>query len=294
MGYLLVLLVAVLWSLTGTLVKATGGIFPPEIITFSRFFFGVLVLIPIVLLSRQKPSREIFKNKWIYIGAAGKCLNYFAENYGLSQGFSYGNIIVFPVQSILLILVSALILKEQIKAHHWVAIALCILGVGIISYNGLPLSVFFGPNFRLTLIFILSAIGAGFFLISQKMLLDQYTSGSMNLVMFSLGALIALPPAAAGIPRIGVLSLGPILALIATGVSTGVSFLLSAKAMQKIPFFWLSILQNSSVLFSLLWASLFFQEPITRYIFIGVVLFLCGMVVLNLPGNRGKKSAGQP
>ena len=67
---------------------------------------------------------------------------YLTENYALSHGLSYGNIVTQPAQTLFLTLVSVLCFKEKLSPRKGFCIFLCIGGVLCISLNGRPLDVF--------------------------------------------------------------------------------------------------------------------------------------------------------
>ena len=103
MGYIYLMTVALLFSFGGTCVKMIKPYFDPSMITFLRFFVGVLWLLLLKTVKRQ-PFRSGFLPslrlhwKWLVFGALSKFLAYMAENTALSVGVSYGNILVQPVQ----------------------------------------------------------------------------------------------------------------------------------------------------------------------------------------------------
>ena len=55
--------------------------------------------------------------------------------------------------------------------------------------------------------------------------------------------------------------------------------------MKKIPVFLVTVIQSSTVILSLLWAVLFFHEPVTRYIVAGTLVFFTGIILVNIKGK---------
>ena len=87
MGYIYLLLISVVFSFGGTLVKTASVMVASTIISFMRFFVGVVFLVLFLLLRRQKIRLQFC---WpVFVGAACKCLNYMTENYCLEKGFSF-------------------------------------------------------------------------------------------------------------------------------------------------------------------------------------------------------------
>ena len=79
MGYVYLIVVALFFSFGGTCVKLIRPSFSPSMITFMRFFVGVLWLLALKAVTRKRP-RPGFKDalkkhwKWLVFGAAAKFL----------------------------------------------------------------------------------------------------------------------------------------------------------------------------------------------------------------------------
>ncbi|RAP77040.1 DMT family transporter [Paenibacillus montanisoli] len=293
MGYLLLLLATLAWSFVGVLVKTASTMVDSSIISFARFFFGVIFL-GIYLLIKDRKIRLRTAFLWIWIGAAGKAVNYIFENIALSIGFSYGNILVQPVQTVVLLFTARLLLKEEISARGWVASALCVLGVLIIGWNGLPLGELLDGNGLTTLLYMLAGIGAAVHVWSQRVLVTSMDAGSMNFSVFLWSSLItALPIPVQSEGFTGPITFGAWGALIVLGIITGLSFLSLAEAIKRVPFAIVAIVGNCSVFFTILWSYLFFHEPITEYIISGTLVFVAGFLILNLklPSRAAKKES---
>jgi len=295
MGYLYMLCVAVMFSFGGTCVKLASPYFGPAYITFFRFVIGVFFLLLLKLILRQGFRADLMQTVrqlagWILFGAFVKWMAYQTENYALSQGPSYGNIVTQPAQTIFLTLVSVFLFKEKLSPRKIVCIFLCLGGVLCISWNGRSLETFFQENVLLTLLFIISGICAGCHVLTQKIMADRMDIIDSNLLIFTLsGILAAVPilPQTLGGELAGIrLDLGCILAILLFGFITGIGFYLNAKAIPLLPFYMVPILQSSMVLFSILWGVLFFHETITAYIIIGTFLFLTGIIGMQLSSKR--------
>lgn len=115
-------------------------------------------------------------------------------------------------------------------------------------------------------------------------------SGTMNLSIFFWCSWITILPLPFTFHWNGPFDIRVLGALMGLGFITGISFYINAIGMKKVPFLAAVILGNSNVLLSLVWARLFFHEPITPYIVSGAVLFLIGIVLQNLE-NASKRRA---
>ena len=298
MGYLYLLCVAIMFSFGGTCVRLISPHFGPAYITFFRFAVGVCFLLLLKAVKRQSWQKNFFSavrlaSGWILFGAAAKWVAYLTENYALSHGPSYGNIVTQPAQTVFLTLSSVLLFKEKLPPRKLLCILLCMAGVLCISWNGRPLYVFFQENVLLTGLFILSGFCAGCHVLSQKMIADQMDIIDSNLSIFAVSAVLsALPliPDAAGGGLIGVRpDLGCVAGILVFGFITGIGFYLNARAILLVPFYMVPIIQSTMAIFAILWGGLFFHEKISIYIIGGTVMFITGLIGLQLKGFNKKQ-----
>ena len=298
MGYLYLLCVAIMFSFGGTCVRLISPHFGPAYITFFRFAVGVCFLLLLKAVKRQSWQKNFFSavrlaSGWILFGAAAKWVAYLTENYALSHGPSYGNIVTQPAQTVFLTLSSVLLFKEKLPPRKLLCILLCMAGVLCISWNGRPLYVFFQENVLLTGLFILSGFCAGCHVLSQKMIADQMDIIDSNLSIFAVSAVLsALPliPDAAGGGLIGVRpDFGCIAGILIFGFITGIGFYLNARAILLVPFYMVPIIQSTMAIFAILWGVLFFHEKISIYIIGGTVMFITGLIGLQLKAFNKKQ-----
>lgn len=290
MSYVLLLLATLAWSFVGVLVKTATTMTDTAVISFARFFFGVICL-GIYLYARDGRLRPRFAMKWIWIGALGKAVQYICENAGLNIGYSYGNILVQPVQTVALLLAAGWLFKERVSSRGWIAAVFCIIGVLVVGWNGTPLDELAQGSGLTTLLYTLAGIGAAVHVLSQRMLITTMDNGNMNFSVFLVSTVIVslpIPVQSDGIA--GPVTFGACAALVLLGVITGLSFFWFAEAIKKVPFAVVAIVGNCTVLFSILWAYVFFRDPITVYIIGGTLVFVAGFVILNLPMLRRRNA----
>ncbi|RKJ05125.1 DMT family transporter [bacterium D16-54] len=298
MGYLYLLCVAIMFSFGGTCVRLIRPCFGPAYITFFRFAVGVFFLLLLKAVKRQ-PFQKGFLSAarlaagWIFFGAIAKWVAYLTENYALSHGPSYGNIVTQPAQTVFLTLSSVLLFKEKLPPRKLFCIFLCMAGVLCISWNGRPLNVFFQENILLTGLFILSGFCAGCHVLSQKMIAHQMDIIDSNLSIFAVSAVLAALPLIPGTAA-GELSnirpdLGCAAGILIFGFITGIGFYLNARAILLVPFYMVPVIQSTMAIFAILWGVLFFHEKISVYIIGGTILFIVGLIGLQLKGHNKKR-----
>ncbi|URN95821.1 MAG: DMT family transporter [Candidatus Pristimantibacillus lignocellulolyticus] len=288
MGYFLLLLATLAWSFVGVLVKTASTMVDSSIISFARFFFGVICLV-IFLYMRDGKLQIRLGMKWIWIGALAKAVNYIFENIALKMGYSYGNILVQPVMTVVLLFAAGLMFKEKISVKGWISAAFCVVGVIVVGWNGTPLDELMSGGALTTLLFTLAGVGAAVHVLSQRMLLKTMDNGNMNLSVFMVSTLmVAAPMPLQSHSVIGPITVWACGALVLLGVITGLSFFWYAEAIKKVPFTVVAIVGNSTVLFGISWSYLFFNDPITIYIIIGTLIFVAGIILLNFKVTNSK------
>jgi drug/metabolite transporter (DMT)-like permease len=284
MGYLLLLLTSLLWSFVGVMVKSASFMVDSSIITVSRFLFGVVFLYLLMLVQKQK-ILLYWKEKWIWIGVLGKCCNYIFENIAISNGHAYGNVVIWPVQTIFIAVVAILFFKERMYFQKIAGLLLCIAGVLIVSFRGDSPAEFFQSGWLILVLFVFASIGAAVHLISLKKLVDGMDPGNLNLSIFLFSTILTSVPLPFTFRPLGPFSLWAVFSLVGLGFITGMSFYLNAKALKRVPFLTATIISNSSLLFTLFWAWLFYREAINGFIVLGAVLLVIGIIMTNIPGK---------
>ena len=285
MGYVYLLLQALIFSFGGILIKTAAASFSPFMVSFLRFALGVLFLLALQLIRGKRP-RLVLLNRVIVFGGIAKTLHYLGENYGVTHGFSYGNVVIWPVQTVVILLISVLFLRERVTKQAVAGAFLCVTGIGLLTWNGAPPEAFFGAQGALLLAFVIAGIGASLFSVAQKKLLDRMDTVDLNTSMFVIGGLCAagvLPLTDA--PVTG-LQIPAAVAMLILGAITGAGFLLQAEGLKTVPIFTATLVQSSTVILSLVWAALLYRERITGWIVAGTALFLIGILIVNLKPKR--------
>ena len=288
MGYIYLVIASLMWSFVGILVKTASSMVDSSVITLCRFFFGA-VLLACFLLIKEKRLRVFWRDKWIWVGVIGKSGNYIFENIAITMGFAYGNVVVWPVQAIFLTAVSVLFFQEKMYFRKALAVMLCIAGVILISWRGLPIKQFLGANLIPLGLFAIAAIGAGIHVISQKKLVQNMDSLHMNFSVFLLSSMLTAVPVPFTLKVSSHANILAVCSLVGLGIITGASFYLYAEALKRIPFLIAVTISNISVIFTLIWAWLFFHEVINMYMIAGAAIMLVGLILINIPKDLAKK-----
>ena len=288
MGYFYLILQALIFSFGGLLIKSVGTMLSPFLTSCLRFTIGIAMLFLIQRI-RTGRLRLTLTDRVILIGGVCKALHYLAENFGVMRGFSYGGVLVWPVQTIVVFLVSTLVYREKTGLRTLAGTILCVAGVITISWNGASLSVFLGSSGIIMAAFVLAGIGAAGFSISQKARIREMDIVEMNASMFTFGWLTTLLVLIPTVPHAtGAVNISGTISMLLLGIITCVGFLLQAAGIRTVPLLIATIIQSSSTVLTILWGVLIYHDPISRYVVLGTVFFMTGIVLVNLPAMKSR------
>ena len=288
MGYFYLILQALIFSFGGLMIKSVGTMFSPFLTSCLRFTIGIAMLFLIQRI-RTGRIRLTLTDRVILIGGVCKALHYLAENFGVMRGFSYGGVLVWPVQTIVVFLVSTLVYKERNGLRTLAGTILCVAGVITISWNGASLSVFLGSSGIIMAAFVLAGIGAAGFSISQKAKIREMDIVEMNASMFTFGWLTTLLVLIPTVPHAtGAVNISGTISMLLLGIITCVGFLLQAAGIRTVPLLIATIIQSSSTVLTILWGVLIYHDPISRYVVLGTVFFMTGIVLVNLSAMKSR------
>ena len=270
------------------MIKSVGTMLSPFLTSCLRFTIGIAMLFLIQRI-RTGRIRLTLTDRVILIGGVCKALHYLAENFGVMRGFSYGGVLVWPVQTVVVFLVSTLVYKERTGLRTLAGTILCVAGVITISWNGASLSVFLGNSGIIMAAFVLAGIGAAGFSISQKARIREMDIVEMNASMFTFGWLTTLLVLIPTVPHAtGAVNISGTISMLLLGIITCVGFLLQAAGIRTVPLLIATIIQSSSTVLTILWGVLIYHDPISRYVVLGTVFFMTGIVLVNLSAMKSR------
>ena len=305
-GYLYIVLCAVIFSTMEVMLKTVHGVFAPMQITCLRFLIGGLLLIPFALRSMKKKGAAFTRADAGFFALTGfLCVAFSMVLYQMAVTYTKASVvaIIFSCNPIFVIVLAYLLLHEQIRRNHIVALALELLAVFIIID---PLHASLDPTGAL--LAIASALVFSFYSVVSKKRTPRFGGiavtcfsflfGSTELLVILLGRTAAVGGLFAslgldifvnvslfsGIP----LSALPALAYICA-VNSAAGYVCHMMALEK------TSAQEASLIFFLkpmiapLFAFLFLREEITANMLLGIVCFLVGSGIAILPGLLAQK-----
>ena len=306
-GYLYIVLCAVIFSTMEVMLKTVHGVFAPMQITCLRFLIGGLLLVPFALRSMKKKGAAFTRADAGFFALTGfLCVAFSMVLYQMAVTYTKASVvaIIFSCNPIFVTVLAYLLLHEQIRRNHIVALALELLAVFIIID---PLHAALNPTGAL--LAIAAALVFSFYSVVGKKRTARFGGiavtcfsflfGSTELLLLlllgrtaavggffsSVGLNIFVDvPLFAGIP----LSALPALAYICA-VNSAAGYVCHMMALE------MTSAQEASLIFFLkpmiapLFAFLFLREEITANMLLGIVCFLVGSGIAILPGLIAQK-----
>ncbi len=296
MAYVLLILTTVAFSFGGVFIKSAEEFLTAPMLSLSRFVLGVFFL-SILQLLRRKKIRFTFVSPWIWVGGISKAVNYLGENFGVSRGYSYGNVIIPPVKTVVILAISALILHEKLRVRDYIGTVLCTVGVMAIAMGGAASTATGATDWVAFAAFFIGGVAVAVMSLAQKKLVQDMDTLVMNDSMFTVGglftcAVLAFMPGQLALT--GPVTSAGIFGLLALGLITGVAFWVLSEVMKVLPLFVISVIQSGQSVLTLIWAVLIRHEPVSPQAVAGTLLFIGGILLMQLKiGKKGAARAAQ-
>ncbi len=273
MGYLYLLLAAFLWGLLGPVSRlAFGEGLPPLLVAFFRaviawafFALHALILRQVRLLPKDLPALLLF-------GLVGVSLFYgsyqMAVNYG---GAALASVLLYTAPAFVALL-SRLVLKEALDPLGLLAVALTLLGVGLMGLGG-------GSQVKALLPALLFGLFSGFtyalYYIFGKLYLPRYATPTLFLYALPVGALGLLP--FVDFVPLSPKALGALLFLGA--FSTYGAYLAYYAGLRRLPATRASVVATLEPVVANLFAFLLFREVLSPLGYLGAGLILLAVLL---------------
>ncbi len=308
-AYLYIGITALLFSSMEVVLKFVAGGFHPIQLTFTRFFFGCMVLFPFAHRALKKQDKKLSYRDlahFAFLGFIGIFVSMIC--YQISVAYTKASVvaILFSSNPIFIAVFAYLILKEPITKRQLVTLALDILGI-IVIVNP------FSGNFKnIGVIFvIISALLFALYSVLGRSKVKEYGSFVVTCYSFLFGSLEMMAVAALGhIPAVakwmtdaglGVfanvpftqgysLANLPILLYIFIGV-TGVGYACYFLAMENSSTATASLVFFIKPALAPLLAFLILGETVPFTVLVGIALILLGSFISTRPASTKPSTA---
>lgn len=273
MGYLYLLLAAFLWGLIGPVSRLAfeEGLTPLAVAFFRAsvawVFFGLHALLLRQIRVERRDALPL-----LLFGLVGVSLFYGSYQLAVVYGGAALASVLLYTAPAWVALLSLVVLKEPLDRTGLLAVALTLLGVGLMGVGGgsgvrvLSLALFFG---------LLSGFTYALYYIFGKLYLPRYATPTLFLYALPVGALGLLPWV-----EFAPLSLRAMEALLFLGVfSTYGAYLAYYAGLKRLPATRASVVATLEPVVANLFAFLLFREVLSLWAYLGAGLVLLAVVL---------------
>ncbi len=194
-GILFAIITALLWGFLAIALKVALQVLPPATIVWFRFFVAFVFLLVYFIkvkpsglyIFRKPPLKLIFAA--IFLG-----LNYLGFITGVHYTSPSNAQVFIQIGPVLFALSGIFIFHEKLTWQNFVGFLLLI--VGLILFYGIQTDVDFSEtgNFNTGVLWVVGgAVAWALFAFLQKQLVQKYSTGQLNLFIYGLCSLLALP-----------------------------------------------------------------------------------------------------
>ena len=283
-GIMFVCLAGVLWSTVGLGIRLIEDAQAWQILFVRSFGLSALLYVVIRLRSGQSPFKLAYLTSWAgVIGALALVAAYSGGIYAMQKTSVANAMLLFASAPFMAAILGLIILKERVKPHTWIAIAVALAGIGIMVWDKTGSTAMLG-----NIAALLSAFGFAVFTIALRwgkhgemlpvvFLSGLFAIGTMGAICLTLDFSLILSPRDSGIAlTMGVFQVGAGLVLYTLGS-------------KSVPAAELTLLSLAEVILGPFWVWLFLGETISSYTLLGGAVLL-----LAIAGNTAFSTRRRP
>ncbi|GAA0179814.1 DMT family transporter [Clostridium sediminicola] len=294
LGYFYLLNTIIFFSTFEVVSRMVAGKISPFQINFLRFFFGGILLLVVLFISKE--SKRISKKEFLWVTLVGIMNVGISMNLiqlSLSDSNAKASVIAVIISSnpIFVTIFSALIEKEKIKLYKVVGLIIGVLGIGIVFFQDLDMS---NMNFKSPSLALASAISFAMYTVLGKKVSSKIGSLKMNAYSFTIGSVLIIPFLM--LFKIPVIKFESSLILPVFYLSffvTGIAYIAYFKGLEIIG------TSNGSLVFFIkpvlasVFAIIILKEKATMNLFIGTVFIIMGIYVVLFWEKISEKIKGK-
>ncbi len=202
-GVLLALTTALLWGTIPIAGKFALLAVTPLVLSFVRFTAAAFLMMGMLRVLHPEALDVLRQPPWKLgvLAALGLTGNYLLYFLGLNLTTATAAQLIIQLSSVFLVIWGVTLFKESLTPTRLAGTLAAVLGVLLVSWNGLSLPELLASKYLLGNVLIMAAAASwSFYAVAQKKLNETYTSYQVLLLVLILSALFTAIPAAPQLP----------------------------------------------------------------------------------------------
>lgn len=282
--YLMLAIATSTWGSAFIAGKIAVESFEPATIAFFRFFGAALILFPLMWL-RERNIPKVTKKDWFLFACLGLTgIAFYNIFFFLASKYApvIKSSLFIAANPVLIIILSALFLKERISRNQLIGLLLALFGASYIISNG-ELQAFFTMGFEFIDLILLGAVVCwALYSVIGRVVLRKFSSIVSTTYAVGFGTVFLLPFAVMETTMEDIFASTSDAWIAIAHMSifvTVISFIMYYHGIQKIGAARASIFINFMPISAVVMASIFLDETLTLPHFIGAVFVLSGITL---------------
>ena len=285
LGLTFIILCSLIWAVNPLIFKfILSHVSPFTLVGLTRLSSAVTILVIALVIDRKHLVQSIRGFKLMtLLGGIFLGVHFLLFMTGLDLSTAVSAQILIQTEAVYFVIWGFIFFHERVTVKKLVGIALAVIGVFAVSWNGQDLSVLLDSRyFAGNMIVLLGAVLLSVYMAFQKGLSDRGTGFPTLFPIFLIASVITLPL----VPREELIGLDPFISIILclSGVFIAVSFLFFAKSLEHILSSTISVILLASPILTIaivlvggtLDIPFFLGEKVTAYILLGGAAILFG------------------
>ena len=287
LAFIILILINLCWGGSYAAIKFAMDVVPPTTLAFLRFLIGGFFLLLLPTNNKHPLGKKDWKDLFV-IGAFGVAIAYAVLNLGLQMTSSTKTAIAASLEPIFTILLAAIILKEPLRNRTVIAMAVSIVGAGVLLVGGKSISQLYlelsGSGELLGDILVIFAILlCALYSILMKPVTNKLGAIRSTSYGFFIGAAILLPIVALELSQLWPLEFdrNALLSVIFLGViCNALAFGLWNLILKSTDAGAMAVTLNAQPVGGIIIGWAFMGETLTHYGIVGTLLILFGIYLL--------------
>lgn len=195
--FLLLALASLIWSAQGIAVKVLEGSMGPIAITFLPFYITTLLLVPLLLRSKDARGRRLSRGDWgrfAIAGVAGQVLAQLGMTWGITRSLASNGAILNLLIPVISAVLASLMLRERLSVLRIASLGIGLGGVFLMSVSDLERASFGQMRFLIGNLLILGGcLGSSFYNVYCKGLMQRFSEIEILIFSYITASVASIP-----------------------------------------------------------------------------------------------------